>query len=412
MASLFTDTFDLCINHVPEDPHIFFTLLASQLLQRLVKALPTSKAITPESASYLKGFVDMMVANHDRVRPVEEPALSHHEEVMRAIKAVMDFSSSSAALTASVDLLKKAEHFAAQAFALLQGRKMLEAAEANSKSKEAVAGVLAVVEAAESELQESGLCLVDSCMVSSLKDCFTAEHGQLVSGHIRNLKQKGMKALKGPDKEKLARVQQLARDAVYAIVIAHVHHDLLPFVETASAAWDAQEVPGDTVLLKDDSCLMNLADGCGHGCEGVIAKIKGFSHFAQTSCEKFQSTDGPIQATGANQMWTDWRAKSSGVVAAFKTMVLESTFKEHEGLNTVIESLEQVMNSCGESLKKKLEQAASGKASELVQAVLDRLVAIVSGEEVNLPDFYAGAEQCQLYANRIARCEPDCPAWR
>ena len=58
----FGHTYNLCVKHV-KDHEAFMASLAGTLLQKLVKSINFSKALTPDSVGFLRGFIDSLVIN-------------------------------------------------------------------------------------------------------------------------------------------------------------------------------------------------------------------------------------------------------------------------------------------------------------------------------------------------------------
>ncbi|CAE7826717.1 secG, partial [Symbiodinium sp. KB8] len=83
----FNDTWALCLQHLSgsSSDSSFFCLLSSQLLQRLIKAVPTSKGVTQESLAVVKSFADVMTETSHVVKTL--PSGMSHEHHARMLNA-------------------------------------------------------------------------------------------------------------------------------------------------------------------------------------------------------------------------------------------------------------------------------------------------------------------------------------
>jgi len=86
----FTETYQLCQKHCPDSPEYFGTL-ASLLMQRLVKSI--TKAITPESASFLRGFTERLAKDHALTRSPAYSAVEHEETLVNVAANLLNFGS-------------------------------------------------------------------------------------------------------------------------------------------------------------------------------------------------------------------------------------------------------------------------------------------------------------------------------
>ena len=191
----------MCEDHCSDSS--FFSLLASQLCQRLVKALPAAK-FSADSLNHLKSFINSAIEHASKTLPNQWES-DDHAQVLGAVRDLLDFSAPPLTVIQAAGLLQHDEasqHWAVTAFALPQGKKLIESAVANAKSKESLADVLSTLHSAETQLTASGLCAIDAPFLASLKGCFDSEHGKLISKIFQDLSDKKMKSLKGDDRER------------------------------------------------------------------------------------------------------------------------------------------------------------------------------------------------------------------
>ena len=208
--------------------------------------------------------------------------------MLAGARSAVDFSSPPAKVNEAIQLLQTegVQHWAVSAFVLPQGKKVIEAATNNAKTKESLADVLDMLHVAEKKLSESSLCVAEAPFLESLKGCFNAARGHMVSDVLTELSDKKMKVLKGADRDKLVRVQTLAQNAVSMILLAYINHHLVPYVNTWTAQLTEKQHYNEPMLPQDTS-IMHLTDGCGHGHESLLDQLKGVDAFLAELGGKF-----------------------------------------------------------------------------------------------------------------------------
>ena len=181
--SFFADTYVLCEKHAADEG--FFSLLASQLLQRLIKAIAGSKAVTADTVATVKAFLDEL-ATSGNIGKTTPPGMSldEHLGLINDLRTVLDFTASPSSVEAAIGRAKGHEtHWATVAFALPQGKKVMDAAASNAINKGAISGILEKVEQAEIYLDKSGLCTVDAVARQHVRICLLElEYGSCSGG--------------------------------------------------------------------------------------------------------------------------------------------------------------------------------------------------------------------------------------
>ena len=318
----FSDTYILCKRHADgQGANAFFSLLASQLLQRLVKAVPVSKGVNAETIANLNSFVVIMT-DPDHVRKTQTDGMSDedHDVVMADVRSVLDFSAPPAQVENAVQsLASNTSHWAAVPFSLPQGVKVLDAARSNAKNKESISGILNTLNDVEESLRQSGLFSIDSVFTVGLQRCFTADHASMVSKCMKDLSPKLMKGLKGNDRDKLARVQKLAKSCVNCVICHHLVNELVPYLDALGTHIQEKKAFG-TSLLTESSCIMHIADGCGHGEEALLQKLKDFSDLMRALATRLCG-DNAVSEKEASSLASSWEAKSKAAIAAISSFM-------------------------------------------------------------------------------------------
>ena len=407
----FAEVWDMSHKHAP-DGNAFFVLLASQLLQRLVKALQTNKPFTADTLAYLKGFVDCMVQHADKTVP-EGMSLAEHQGILSSVRAVLDFASAPSTVLEAVTSLKDKAHFAAQALGLPQGKKVVEAAMANAEAKSTSCEAMKDVDAADIALTQSGLCVLQAAFSSGLGHCFTAEHGVFVSKTLAAVDPKGTKAfkgLKGADRERHMNVVSKARRAVTSVVVAHVHQELLPFVRQYNQALrGSADIPTDP-LLKDTSCLLSLSDRASDVHEEVVRCLKQISELLHDCSSKLgRSEDGSqidISAGDAAAIKKETLSKFQATTVAFSACV-DSLLKGNDvteqvdisALRNLEAELKEVSDTFIDGVDVRLQHGVSSTVTDAVNSILKVIPNLITDDvKVDFKTFRDDAEQCLLFS--------------
>ena len=398
-------------NRHARDGKGFFVLLASQLLQRLLKALQTNKPFTPESLAYVRGFVDALTQHPEKTLPADME-LSEHQNILSSVRAVLDFASAPSTVIAAAASLKDKAHFAAQALLLPQGKKLVEAAVANAEAKSASSEAMKDVDTADAALTQSGLCALQAAMATAgLGHCFNADHGEFVSKTLATLDSKGSKkGLKGADRERHQNVMTKARFSVTVIIAAHVHQELLPYVHQYEQALKGNADIPTNPLLTDTSCLLNLSDKAADVHADVVRGLKQLSELLHGCSFKFGRSAGDgetnITAGDAAAIKKDSSSKFKTITDAF-SMFVENLVKNKavceqadisflRGLDTELKDAAKTFN---EGVDARLQHGVSNTVTEAVSSILKMIPDLIADDvKVDFQTFRTEAEQCLLFS--------------
>ncbi|CAE7517741.1 unnamed protein product [Symbiodinium sp. CCMP2592] len=392
----FVDTWTLCLQHLPSESG-FFNLVTSQLLQRLIKAISTAKGVTQESLAVVRSFVEAMAEqqNIEKTLP-RDMSLDDHSRMVNSVKIVLDFNSSPSTVQAAIEEIKQnvEQHWAAGPFELGHGKKIIETALANSKTKESVAGVLDMIG--------------EAATLVSLKAAFSQDHGAQVTAYLRKLHDKPVKCLRGADRDKLLRVQKTAKQAVLAIVFGCLNNELLPYLNELSRCLSAKETCAST-MLPSSCCIMQLADDCGQYCsngEGmVLNKLKDLSEFASTLAEKCSAESVP--EAEASALSSQWKTKAWIFNRTLDICATKATAAAPDGedatrmasiLTTVQSSCDTVSSAIDIALRGHVKDKAMSNIDELIKTVV-AVVSNVDGPGPTAEDttnFFAKIEAAKL----------------
>ena len=403
-SEFFQETFLLCETHAGADEKItFFSLLASQLLQRLVKAVAVTKGVTAETTANLKAFVDVMSApdNTDKTLPSDMSA-ADHAAALADVSAALDFNAPpNQVMSAAHNLRQVSGHWAAESFALPQGRKILDGVHANAKSKESMADALEILSKVESSLRNSGLVGIDPVFSVAFQQCFNPKHAEMVSQCFQDLSAKSVKALKGNERDRLYKVQWLARSSVQVICCNHVVNDLLPHLRDFTQHIN-DNTAFDAVLLPKSACLMHLADVCD-GEEGWMRKLKQFNekvnHVASQVCGAEGMTD-----QDASKVSSAWKAASKAVlttVGDLSDRVEAAGVDPQKQMAGVLEQLKLEVSNVGAAIELSMQGWLREGALATVKDCVDMLMSAAESPGQKMDDqvaidFSAKVENAQL----------------
>ena len=294
-------------------------------------------------------------------------------------------------------------HWAAVAFALAPGKKILDYSMYNAKNKESIADVLAILSKAEIYYGTVFVGDIDYLLDEGSRSIYGPDHGRTISKHLRETSQKGMKVLKGEDREKLITVQRTGKNAVYMIVLQHLINDLIPYFKELEAAINNKE-PFSKWFLDDDMAIMFLEDGCGHGEEALLDQLKDFSTFVYEVATQICG-DESLPHKDASSLPTLWSTKSKAMVAALAACVdraernkcfSEGRLQEHMNL------VKTQMTAVGEAIEKSLQgQLREGSMTNVTDCLKTMMVAVHQTEsqcvdEDVKTDFFQKVEAAQL----------------
>ena len=185
---MFDDTYDKCKSHLGHGGHAFFGLLVSQIAQKLVKSIGGGNKPGAEHVKFLLGFVEEMF---DKIQTVstdgtgKEACDSDDVKVVSAVKKILDWKSPPDDVLSSHAMFDKScpmhEHWLIQALLLDRGRRVIDSAVANAKSREVQADVLSRMAKAIATLDKFGLLDDAALKGENAKASFTREYGQEVA---------------------------------------------------------------------------------------------------------------------------------------------------------------------------------------------------------------------------------------
>ena len=382
-GNFFNETFELCRRHLPDDEE-FFPLLASQLLQRLLKALPVSK-LTNESLNYVRSFVDAAIVKPTTTQPVMWN-LDDHINVLNHIHEILDLSAAPSAVAAALEKVSSDEaggHWAAAAFTLPQGRKVLDFASATAKAKDAKSEILEILHSTERELTSSGLCNLEAPFLVALKGNFDGNHAALLAKAFQDLAQKKLKILKNGDRDKLNRVQDLSHQAVLVAILAHVNHELIPFLTQWS---DVVKTADDDVVIDYESrCVGSLADGV---CP-ITDLLKDVAKFLGDLKGKFF---GPaIDPKEIGVLSATWKLKSKVLLEALSAAVSKAGADSDQRVPELIEKLKECVMTVGATIDHAIHTEVDESTSKLVEKCLHTLQVVSTTGKIDQNQEHAKA---------------------
>ena len=196
----FDDTYKKCQAHLGSAGHSYFALLASQLSQRLVKGIGGGAKPGAEHTKVLAKFVTVMFSRLQTITADgsgAENTDSADYRVVRAAKAILDLTSPPSSVMDAKDMFDAktsphADHWLVNAMILDRGRKVIDVAVANAKSREMQAGVLEIIAEGIEKLESADLLSEDVFEKGDVaRSLFTAEYGKMVASVEKVLHEPG-----------------------------------------------------------------------------------------------------------------------------------------------------------------------------------------------------------------------------
>lgn len=197
----FEDTYAKCLTHLGDfKGHWHFALLASQMAQKLVKSVAGGIKPTMDHTKFLLGFVTEMFKKLQTITPDasgNESAETAEYTVVNATKIILDFKSPPASVLKAKEMFEKQtsehfDHWLVQAMCLDRGRKIVESAVANAKSRELQSGVLESISQALKDLEGADLLNDDVFAKDGVSKQFTDDYGKLVASAHKILQEPGL----------------------------------------------------------------------------------------------------------------------------------------------------------------------------------------------------------------------------
>eukprot|EP00435_Cladocopium_sp_Y103_P072438 s728_g40.t1 len=336
-SNFFSKTCELCTKHIEggNEAKEFFSTLCGQILMKLVKGVPGNKPVSPESLTYLKGFVDELHSHMADSRSDTQP--EEHESAISALHCIVDFGTSPSKLNSILEGLTFDKHWALSPFGTQQGMRILEAAKENAKKREGIGKVIDEVEERIRKLKDTGLCetTIKSDDADDEKTGFSAEFGKLLSETHAFMGNKQVRALRGVDKECVTKLAALVQAGSKAVIEAHIGWELMPGLATFLKS----SPPVPIVLLHAESCLAHLQSSLAP----LAQTFKDFAAYftsLTSDCQKLSSgVDGSIGTEQIPSIKQKWEKHSTAVVKTIgvhdATAGFESTLQTRAPLGDI-----------------------------------------------------------------------------
>eukprot|EP00438_Fugacium_kawagutii_P001630 Skav211748 [mRNA] locus=scaffold1548:487216:491398:- [translate_table: standard] len=318
----FDDTYTRCKSHLGNAGHAFFGLLASQLAQRLVTNIQGGNKPGPEHVKFLLGFVQHMYDKIECISPDgsgNEAADAPDTVVVSGVKTLLDWKSPPAAVLSAHGIFDKASpffsHWLIQALRLERGRKVIDAAVANAKSREVQAGVLGSIADASSTLDNFGLLNEEVFQKEGVQASFTMEYAQEVDKAAKVLQDPGQvffralelstgaKGLKGADKEVFNDLASRVAAASSVVVKACLAFEITPFFREFLTSIEKRQKP-QTDLLHSSSCILHIKTAGDTKVKSEIEKLGKFLHDFNPKLE--EAFGGGLEAAKSQAALQEW----------------------------------------------------------------------------------------------------------
>lgn len=237
-------------------------LLASQLLQKLVKNLNAAK-INQDTLKYLKGFIDTM---HEHSDPPMDLDDGDRQDLI-VIRQLVDFSTPPQRV---LDLVE--QHFSKAAavsrsqnkwllapFTAEKGLRVVEAAKENAKGREAQTTILEELNQKMEQINDRNLLDQETKIVEGNQLSFNKQYGEELKATHVSLSNQNVKHLKGADKQRVADLKTTLQTAVKVVMSAFIAYDLVPFLNSLADASSKREADKiEVCLVKDDMCIIQV----------------------------------------------------------------------------------------------------------------------------------------------------------
>lgn len=163
-------------------------------------------------------------------------------------------------------------------------------------------------------MEKSGLCDHEIDLLEN-KDKFTKDHGQLIARHNGFLVSTSFKALKGPERDNLAKMQKMVTTGSQVIAKEFINNGLFVYLADLTECMKKQTLcPAE--LLGDSSCLIQLPANmlpCIEPFKAFAAFIKELSIAAVGACH------GSAMAAEQAQGWLrKWHTQSGNLAKTVK----------------------------------------------------------------------------------------------
>lgn len=180
-SNLWGHTHDECLALLT-DGKAYFTILVSQVTQRLVKAI---KQVDFDKMTFLVNFIDEMGKDTNMAKLDGD----YTSEAYHCIKTILDPNAVPSRVNTACEAFGKGHelrnHWLITAFSLEKGKEVVDLALQRAKKREEQSGVLEKIAEADANLEEMGILNHNHGLVrEELQEAFSADYAQiLVDAH-------------------------------------------------------------------------------------------------------------------------------------------------------------------------------------------------------------------------------------
>ena len=167
-------------------------------------------------------------------------------------------------------------------------------------------------------LEKSGLCSIDLDLLEN-KDKFTGPHGELLGKVHSFLTTASFKAIRGPDKQNLTKLQDTFRIAVRVALNGFLQVNMVPYLVQFTEACKQRSVFTEAIL-QEDMCFMKLPHMVFKP-ESVIETFKDFGGFMKElglAAASVAHGADRMNAEVAQQWMQKWQTKCAAFLKAVR----------------------------------------------------------------------------------------------
>lgn len=167
-------------------------------------------------------------------------------------------------------------------------------------------------------LEKSGLCSIDLDLLEN-KDKFTGPHGELLGKVHSFLTTTSFKAIRGPDKQNLTKLQDTFRIAVRVALNGFLQVNMVPYLVQFTEACKQRSVFTEAIL-QEDMCFMKLPHMVFKP-ESVIETFKDFGGFMKElglAAASVAHGADRMNAEVAQQWMQKWQTKCAAFLKAVR----------------------------------------------------------------------------------------------
>ena len=341
-------------------------LLASQILQKLVKSMPNK--ITSESLAYIRKYVETLGSCREKVIDME----SEEDKVaVDWLFSIVDWSMPPERVKTACDVTKDQQptdkqHWIVSAFMLEKGKKIVEAARQNAVRREASSSIIEEITEKSGKIQNMGLLTSDSIHMKN-KFSFDRDYGDLVKQAHRTSTSPAAKLLKGEDKETVTDLQTMVYDAVHVIMTAFIEFDLIPFFDQVALAMtsnDPKALPSSCMPTETNSCIFHVQGTTSK--KRVKALVDAGQEYTDLASRFMQMLKGKLTAHESKQTMEDWNECTTKLLTEFG--------------DDDVRGLKNAAGGVYSAAQKALEKTVSTEASQHVFDCITFAVNLITGK--------------------------------